>query len=268
MKIKRTTLLKDIKEIGIKFKEHIYDCSSVSEHQCINCLFDTSFNLPDIAFVVTCGGFKDDIDWKGVKEFLSNCDLDEITIEHLEPYLKEYKLSDYTNAMINQTAKRDVLKLIICNYSNLEKNWDSYDAEEITETSIVTASNILDSLLGKTNMFTIVINPMRDGGVQIEINDTTKIEILNDTVTTIAYNNRADIINKVSEIYKPLNIYHTQMPEKVIDVLKVNKNNKVSITRIKDFWNKEELIALCRISFEDSCKYSSFEDFLTHHNLD
>lgn len=58
------------------------------------------------------------------------------------------------------------------------------------------------------------------------------------------------------------------MPEKVINILKVNKNNKVSITRIKDFWNKEELIALCRISFEDSCKYSSFEDFLTHHNLD
>lgn len=203
MEIKRTTLLKDIKEIGIKFKEHIYNCNSVSEHQCINCLFDISFNLPDIAFVVTCGGFKDDIDWKGVKEFLSNSDLDEITIEHLEPYLKEYKLSDYTNAMINQVAKCDILKLTICNYSNLEKNWDSYNAKEITQTSIVTASNILESLLGKTNMFTIVVNPMRDGGVQIEIDNTTEIEILNYTITTITYNNRADIVSKVSEIYKP-----------------------------------------------------------------
>lgn len=35
---------------------------------------------------------------------------------------------------------------------------------------------------------------------------------------------------------------HSQMPNKVIDVLKVDKNNEITITPIKDSWSREEVI--------------------------
>ena len=48
----------------------------------------------------------------------------------------------------------------------------------------------------------------------------------------------------------------------VVPQLKVDKNNCITTTRVKDSWTREEVIALCRDCFDDSCKYSSFNEWI------
>ena len=51
---------------------------------------------------------------------------------------------------------------------------------------------------------------------------------------------------------------HSQMPNKVIDVLKVDKNNEITITPIKDSWSREEVIALLTKSMKECEEYELF----------
>ena len=44
--------------------------------------------------------------------------------------------------------------------------------------------------------------------------------------------------------------------------LYVDKNNCITITKVKDSWTREEVIALCRDCFDNSCKYSSFKEWI------
>ena len=44
--------------------------------------------------------------------------------------------------------------------------------------------------------------------------------------------------------------------------LKVDKNNCITITSVKDTWTREEVISLCRDCFENSCKYSTFNEWI------
>ena len=56
-------------------------------------------------------------------------------------------------------------------FSNLEHNWDSYNANVISKNSIDTAIETLNHLNSKgqlTNGFAVNVFPMRDGGIQFE----------------------------------------------------------------------------------------------------
>lgn len=63
--------------------------------------------------------------------------------------------------------------------------------------------------------------------------------------------------------------YEYESEYKVIDpilnispILKVDKNNCITITAVKDSWTREEVISLCRDCFDNSCKYSTFNEWI------
>ena len=66
----------------------------------------------------------------------------------------------------------------------------------------------------------------------------------------------------ITEVMVEYDCDHSQMPDKIIDVLKVDSNNTITITKVKDSWTRDEVIAIARKAFEDSCKYSSFKEFI------
>jgi len=45
--------------------------------------------------------------------------------------------------------------------------------------------------------------------------------------------------------------------------LKTDKQNTITIRKIKNSWSREEVIPILRKAFEDSCKYSSFNEFIS-----
>lgn len=94
------------------------------------------------------------------------------------------------------------LKIRIESFSELEKNWDGYDANEITIQSIAVANSVLDSISKTTDINIISVFPMRDGGIQFEIGDYKEIEIFNYEVTEIEFNSEYDVINEVKSVWK------------------------------------------------------------------
>ena len=97
---------------------------------------------------------------------------------------------------------RDTLKLNIESFSKLEKNWGSYNEDQITVESIITASKVLDVLSDNIDIQKVHVFPMRDGGVQVQIGEYKEIEIFNYTVTEIEFDINLNIINKyVYELY-------------------------------------------------------------------
>lgn len=75
----------------------------------------------------------------------------------------------------------------------LEKNWGSYDEEEITLQSICTAHKVLDRIYNKANW--ILITPMRDGGIQFDLGHYKEYEIYNYEVKEMDYDNELNLIN-------------------------------------------------------------------------
>lgn len=71
----------------------------------------------------------------------------------------------------------------IYGFSNLQCNWDSYNADVVSKNAIGTAIEILNHLNSKgqlTNGFIVNVFPMRDGGIQYEFdgeNICAEIEI-------------------------------------------------------------------------------------------
>ena len=97
---------------------------------------------------------------------------------------------------------KDALKIKIESFSKLEKNWGSYNEDEITIESIITASKVLDMLPDIVEIQKVHVFPMRDGGVQIQIGEYKEIEIFNYTVTEIEFDINFNVINKyVYELY-------------------------------------------------------------------
>ena len=97
---------------------------------------------------------------------------------------------------------RDTLKLRIESFSELEKNWGSYNEEQITSESIITANKVLDALPDIIDIQKVHVFPMRGGGVQIQIGEYKEIEIFNYTVTEIEFDINLNVINKyVYELY-------------------------------------------------------------------
>jgi hypothetical protein len=97
---------------------------------------------------------------------------------------------------------KGALKIKIESFSKLEKNWGSYNEDEITIESIITANKVLDKLSDIVEIQKVHVFPMRDGGVQIQIGEYKEIEIFNYTVTEIEFDINFNVINKyVYELY-------------------------------------------------------------------
>jgi len=96
---------------------------------------------------------------------------------------------------------KDTLKVLIESFSELKKNWGSYNEDEITIQSIMTAHKLIDTIPHDVDIQTVYAFPMRNGGIQIEIGDFKDIEVLNYTITEIHFDGNLNIISKnVSEL--------------------------------------------------------------------
>jgi hypothetical protein len=96
----------------------------------------------------------------------------------------------------------DELKIRIESFSELEKNWDGYDADEITIQSIAVANSVLDSISKTNDINNIAVFPMRDGGIQFEIGDFKEIEIFNYEIKEIEFDSEYNITNELKSVWK------------------------------------------------------------------
>jgi hypothetical protein len=96
----------------------------------------------------------------------------------------------------------DELKMRIDSFSELKKNWNEYDSEEITSQSIEFANSILDTISKTNDVNDIKVFPMCNGGIQIEIGDFREIEIFNNEITDIEYDSEYNIINEFKTTFK------------------------------------------------------------------
>jgi len=85
----------------------------------------------------------------------------------------------------------------INNFSKLKYNWDSYNADTISKTSIDVAIDILKHFINHfSDDITIDVFPMRDGGIQFEL-DNIEIEInQNGKLKFILFDNNDNIIKE------------------------------------------------------------------------
>ncbi len=88
-------------------------------------------------------------------------------------------------------------------FSNLQHNWDSYNADIVSKSAIYTAIETLNHLNSKgqlTNGFMVNVFPMRDGGIQFEFdgnNICAELEIdQNGDSTFILFDDDGNIIDK------------------------------------------------------------------------
>ncbi len=93
--------------------------------------------------------------------------------------------------------KKELNKTIL-SFLDLEKNWDTYDAEKTTIQSIESAIILLESLSNIIFITQVNVFPMRDGGIQFDIGEFKEIEIFNFHITEIFYDLNYKIINKIS----------------------------------------------------------------------
>lgn len=91
----------------------------------------------------------------------------------------------------------------IYGFSNLQKNWDSYNADTITQIAIDTAIGALNHLHNKgllANGITVNVFPMRDGGIQFEFDGQyicAELEISpNGETTFILFDDDGNILEK------------------------------------------------------------------------
>ena len=91
----------------------------------------------------------------------------------------------------------------IYGFSNLQENWDSYNADTISQTAIYTAIETLNHLHNKgllANGITVNVFPMRDGGIQFEFDGQyicAELEINpNGEATFILFDDDGDIVEK------------------------------------------------------------------------
>ncbi len=86
------------------------------------------------------------------------------------------------DSIINDTLYSSLADKITA-FTNLQKNWDSYDADLISETAIDIALETLNQLNNRgqlTNGLMSNVFPMRDGGIQFEfdgVNICAELEI-------------------------------------------------------------------------------------------
>jgi hypothetical protein len=86
----------------------------------------------------------------------------------------------------------------------LEKNWDSYNADTISDKAIQKAISILDKIIQTTQNHSIKLHvfPMRNGGIQFELdneNQSFEIEIdTNGILKFIRFDEEGDILEEIN----------------------------------------------------------------------
>ncbi len=124
---------------------------------------------------------------------------------------------DYENIMNNQNLElsitNDTLYSRLSNkiyaFVNLQKNWDSYDADVISTTAIDVAIQTLNHLYSKevhSKGIKISVFPMRDGGIQFEFDGEyicAELEInQNGDLTFILFDDDGNIINDTKQPFE------------------------------------------------------------------
>ena len=72
------------------------------------------------------------------------------------------------------------------------------------------------------------------------------------------YNNKCSICGELFSYSDKLNFICSKCGLRP----KVASHNTITIKSVKTQWSKEELLAITRKAFDDSCKYTSFKDFV------
>lgn len=114
----------------------------------------------------------------------------------------------------------------IYGFSNLKKNWDSYNADTISQTAIDTAIEILNILYINellTSRFTVNVFPMRDGGIQFEFDGKiicAELEISSNGDTTfILFDDNGDVVEK-EQVFAEFRDSERILSDKYIKLLK------------------------------------------------
>ena len=104
-------------------------------------------------------------------------------------------------------------KDLIESYSKLHHNWDSYNADSISNDSIITALEVLNFLYLKgflSSGIEINIFPMREGGIQFEFdkeNICAELEInKNGELTFIIFDNNGNIVDEIRQHFELLEL--------------------------------------------------------------
>lgn len=94
-----------------------------------------------------------------------------------EMFLRVCEIRYYTSLNENGNPKIFELKNRIYDFLSLQNNWDSYDADKISQESISIAIQLIE-LLYSNNIIIDYAFPMSDGGIQLEKDfDNFSIEI-------------------------------------------------------------------------------------------
>ncbi|MEA3495954.1 MAG: hypothetical protein U9R42_07960 [Bacteroidota bacterium] len=95
----------------------------------------------------------------------------------------------------------------IYGFSNLQNDWDTYNANVISQNAIYTAIKTLNHLNSKgqlTSEFAVNIFPMRDGGIQFEFDSENLIAELEispeGNLTLIHFDDEGNIIGKTQKL--------------------------------------------------------------------
>jgi len=119
----------------------------------------------------------------------------------LENKLHGLKKSRDENSLIKDLINR------IEEFKNLDSNWDTYNADKISPDSITNARQIV-KIFGTNNIIFDCAFPMRDGGVQLEINSkdfNIEIEVNPDTeIKLLVFNKVNNLI--LEKDFKMLNL--------------------------------------------------------------
>ena len=134
---------------------------------------------------------------------------------------------DYENIMSNQNLELSItndtfysrLSNKVYAFVNLQKNWDSYDADMISTTAIDVAIETLNHLYSKgvhSMGIKISVFPMRDGGIQFEFDGEyicAELEInQNGDLTFILFDDDGNIINDTKQPFE-LSTLSTRLEE-------------------------------------------------------
>jgi len=109
----------------------------------------------------------------------------------------------YSGAVVSHNSiKVATMISIVDSFSKLHENWDGYGADRINLSAQKSAINIIHQF-AKNDVFNNInmhIFPMRDGGIQVELDGsiiTAELEIdQNGTVKFIQYNEEGDIVDE------------------------------------------------------------------------
>jgi hypothetical protein len=131
-------------------------------------------------------------------------------MQTIENFVEAAVIWEKSNSLRQNASKSDSNHFIdlmnrIEQFSTLKPNWDTYGAEQTNELVIEIARKLLIDLYSKNlidPVFTVNVFPIRDGGIQFEIDadeDSCEVEISpKEILTLITYDLEGNIKSKLN----------------------------------------------------------------------